>query len=185
MRGVENIVTKDNSSEKDTAAETNEQERKPRAEDPETSLIAAFKELAPNRVRGQADAPIRVLIVDDEEPVRNFVDRVLRDSGYETALAADGAQALEAFGDGGRFDLVVTDVMMPNMNGDELARRLRQSDPALKVLYLTGFADQLFKDKLTLWEGEAFLDKPCSVKGLQQAVSLLASGTLKSEPPVS
>src|SRR5262245_16305630 len=123
---------------------------------PEKEMITAFKELAPSRAQRPREAPVRILIVDDEEPVRNFVDRVLRDAGYETAQAADGAQALEAAGGGGKFDLVVTDVMMPNMNGDELARRLRQADPALKVLYLTGFADQLFKDKLTLWEGEAF-----------------------------
>jgi two-component system cell cycle sensor histidine kinase/response regulator CckA len=66
--------------------------------------------------------------------------------------------------------------MMPQMQGDELARRLRQRQPALKVLYLTGYSDQLFKDKITLWEDEAFLDKPCSVKGLLEAVSLLLFG---------
>ena len=48
--------------------------------------------------------------------------------------------------------------------------------PALKVLYLTGFSDRLFKEKMTLWEDESFLDKPCSVKGLLQALSLLAFG---------
>jgi two-component system cell cycle sensor histidine kinase/response regulator CckA len=150
--------------------------------DSRDSLAAAFKELAPAAVKGGAAAPVRVLIVDDEEPVRNFVDRVLRDAGYDTTVAPGGSEALEAAA-AGTFDLVVTDVMMPQMNGDELARRLRQNDPAVKVLYLTGFADRLFKDKLTLWEGEAFLDKPCSVKGLQQAVSLLASGTLRRRDP--
>jgi two-component system cell cycle sensor histidine kinase/response regulator CckA len=141
------------------------------------SVIAAFKELAPTLPK-RAAAKVRILVVDDEEPVRNFVDRVLRDAGYETVLAGSGNEALQA-ASSGSFDLVVTDVMMPQMNGDELARRLRQNEPGLKILYLTGFADQLFKDKLTLWEGEAFLDKPCSVKGLQQAVSLLASGSLR------
>ena len=66
--------------------------------------------------------------------------------------------------------------MMPQMTGDELARRLRQTEPALKVLYLTGFSDRLFKEKVTLWQDEAFLDKPCSVKGLLEAVSLLLFG---------
>ena len=68
---------------------------------------------------------------------------------------------------------------MPNLMGDELARRLRQDDPALKVLYLTGFSDLLFKEKLTLWEDEAYLDKPCSVRGLLEAISLLAFGRVK------
>jgi two-component system cell cycle sensor histidine kinase/response regulator CckA len=142
------------------------------------SVIAAFKELAPAPAKRAPAAKVRILVVDDEEPVRNFVDRVLRDAGYETVLAGSGHEALQAAASGS-FDLIVTDVMMPQMNGDELARRLRQNEPGLKILYLTGFADQLFKDKLTLWEGEAFLDKPCSVKGLQQAVSLLASGSLR------
>lgn len=150
------------------------------APDPEDrqSLVAGLKELASGFGRSPEARRVRVLIVDDEEPVRTFVARVLRDAGYETTLAGSGNEALQA-ADTAAFDIVVTDVMMPQMNGDELARRLRQSDPAMKVLYLTGYSDQLFKDKVTLWEGEAFLDKPCSVKGLQQAVSLLASGSLQ------
>ena len=66
--------------------------------------------------------------------------------------------------------------MMPQMTGDELARRLRALHPSLKVLYLTGFSDRLFKEKVTLWADEAFLDKPCSVKGLLEAVALLLFG---------
>jgi CheY-like chemotaxis protein len=76
----------------------------------------------------------------------------------------------------GPFDILVTDLMMPQMTGDELARRLRQNDPRMRVLYLTGFSDSLFKEKVTLWQDEAYLDKPCSVKGLLQAVSLLLFG---------
>ena len=124
--------------------------------------------------------PLRVLIVDDEEPVRKFVERVLRDAGYETALAGDGVEAMQVAASMAAFDLLVTDVMMPQMTGDELARRLRQSERSLKVLYLTGYADQLFKEKITLWEDEAFLDKPCSVKGLLQAVSLLFFNSLEA-----
>ncbi len=78
----------------------------------------------------------------------------------------------------GSLDVLVTDVMMPGMTGDELARRLRQSDRGLKVLYLTGYSDRLFKEKDALWEDEAFLDKPCTVKGLREAVSLLLFGQL-------
>jgi DNA-binding response OmpR family regulator len=69
------------------------------------------------------------------------------------------------------------------MTGDELARRLRQNEPGLKVLYLTGFSDHLFKEKVTLWEDEAYLDKPCSVKGLLEAVSLLLTGRFEADSP--
>ena len=122
---------------------------------------------------------ISVLVVDDEEPVRKFVDRVMRDAGYSTVQASDGMEALEVASKIGPLDILVTDVMMPQMLGDELARRLRESEPDLKVLYLTGYSDRLFKERVTLWADEAYLDKPCSVKGLLQAVSLLLFGQLE------
>jgi two-component system, cell cycle sensor histidine kinase and response regulator CckA len=121
-----------------------------------------------------------ILIVDDEESVRRFVERVLHEAGYETALAADGLEALEVAKRLGPFDLLLTDLMMPQMAGDELARRLRRDEPKLKILYLTGYSDRLFKDKKTLWEDEAFLDKPCTVQSLKEAVSLLLSGTVET-----
>jgi len=122
---------------------------------------------------------ISVLVVDDEEPVRKFVDRVMRDAGYSTVQASDGMEALEVASKMGPLDILVTDVMMPQMLGDELARRLRESEPDLKVLYLTGYSDRLFKERVTLWADEAYLEKPCSVKGLLQAVSLLLFGQLE------
>jgi len=122
---------------------------------------------------------LRVLVVDDEEPIRKFVQRVLTEAGHQPVLAVDGQHALTVAKADGPFELLLTDVNMPNLMGDELARRLRQDDPALKVLYLTGFSDLLFKEKLTLWEDEAYLDKPCSVRGLLEAISLLAFGRVK------
>jgi two-component system cell cycle sensor histidine kinase/response regulator CckA len=119
-----------------------------------------------------------ILIVDDEESVRRFVERVLHDAGYETAVASDGVDALEVAKRLKSFELLVTDVMMPGISGDELARRLRRDEPKLKILYLTGYSDRLFKDKVTLWEDEAFLDKPCTIQSLKEAVSLLMVGSL-------
>jgi two-component system cell cycle sensor histidine kinase/response regulator CckA len=139
------------------------------------------KEVPPRPKRGESD-PYTVLVVDDEESVRKFVERVLREAGYRTALAADGTDAIEVAKGLRPFEILVTDVMMPHMSGDELARRLRQTDPGLKILYLTGFSDRLFKEKVTLWEDEAFLDKPCSVAGLLEAVSLLLFGHFKVPP---
>jgi two-component system cell cycle sensor histidine kinase/response regulator CckA len=133
------------------------------------------------RATHSSPATVRVLLVDDEEPVRRFVNRVLQEAGYQTTVASDGPEALELARTIEPLDLLVTDVMMPQMTGDELARRLRQQEPAVKVLYLTGYSDRLFKDKVTLWEDEAFLDKPCTVKGLQQAVALLVFG--HCDPP--
>ena len=145
-------------------------------EKPTRSLFSLIKSRAFGAAKQAARGPWTVLIVDDEEPVRRFVDRVLQQGNYQTRLAADGAEAVKVAAEHGPFDILVTDLMMPQMTGDELARRLRQNDPALKVLYLTGFSDSLFKEKTTLWQDEAYLDKPCSVAGLLQAVSLLLVG---------
>jgi len=129
------------------------------------------------RFKLQARRPLSVLIVDDEETVRTFVQRVLREAGYETVTASDGPEAIDAVRRM-ELDLLLTDVNMPEMSGDELARRLRQNRPGLKVLYLTGFSDQLFQEKNTLWQDEAYLDKPCSVLALLQAVSLITVGQI-------
>jgi two-component system cell cycle sensor histidine kinase/response regulator CckA len=127
-------------------------------------------------MKATSSRPLSVLIVDDEEPVRKFVERVLREAGYQTAMAGDGPEAIEVAAKLEHLDILVTDVMMPDMMGDELGRRIRQTEPGVKVLYLTGYSDRLFKEKVTLWEDEAFLDKPCSVAGLRQAVGLLLFG---------
>jgi len=124
----------------------------------------------------------RVLVVDDEPPILDFVKRVLESAGYEVTTASSGKRALELATSEAPFDAAVTDLLMPGMNGDELARRLRASFPDLKVLYLTGFSDQLFKDKVTLWHDEAFLDKPTTVKGLTEAVALLLFGSTAKHP---
>jgi len=136
------------------------------------------------RLRLVPPGPVRVLIVDDEEPVRRFVQRVVALGRYETVVAGDGPEAIALAASHGPFDLLLTDLMMPDMNGDELARQLRETQPSLKVLYLTGFSERLFKDKVTLFDGEAFLDKPCTVKSLLQAVSLLVYGRFV-DPPLS
>jgi CheY-like chemotaxis protein len=128
-------------------------------------------------MKGTPSRSIKVLIVDDEPSVQRFVERVLSEAGYATTVASDGPEALEAASRMEQLDLVVTDVMMPQMTGDELGRRLRAERPTVKVLYLTGFSDRLFKEKVTLWADEAFLDKPCTVKGLLEAVALLLFGS--------
>jgi len=125
-------------------------------------------------------ARVRVLVVDDDANVRAFVERALRTAGYDTASARSGYDALAlARTTSRRFELVVTDVRMPHMSGPQLIERLRRSERDVKVLYLTGYNDQLFTEKPGLWEDEAFLDKPCTVRALMEAVSLLLNGHLE------
>jgi two-component system cell cycle sensor histidine kinase/response regulator CckA len=146
----------------------------------EPSVIGSIKTLASKFAVKNPEPQGPVLVVDDEEAVLRFVDRVLRDAGYKTAMATNGPEAIEMARKIGPLGALVTDVMMPGMTGDELARTLRQSEPTLKVLYLTGYSDRLFKEKTMLWADEAFLDKPCTVKGLREAVSLLMTGKFEN-----
>src|SRR5262249_49178100 len=122
----------------------------------------------------------RILIVEDGLSIGEFVDRVLRNAGYSTVRTVDGQEALELAEHIEPFDLLLTDLVMPRMRGTELARRLRQTDPTLKVLYFTGYSDRLFQEKGALFEDEAFLEKPSSMEGLLEAVSLLLNG----RPPI-
>jgi len=79
---------------------------------------------------------VRILVVDDEPAVREAVDRALRVEGYETELAADGAQALEALADRAP-DALVLDLLMPRVDGLEVCRRLRAAGDRTPVLVLT------------------------------------------------
>jgi CheY-like chemotaxis protein len=117
----------------------------------------------------------RVLVVDDEPAIVQYVVRVLAPAGYETVSAHDGPSALAAAASG-PFDLLLTDLAMPGMSGDELARLLRAEHPDLPILYFTGFSDRLFVDRQRLWAREAFLDKPVTSQGLLEAVSLALFG---------
>jgi CheY-like chemotaxis protein len=125
-----------------------------------------------------AGAVRTVLVVDDEAPIRMLARRVLEDAGYQVTEAAGGLDAIELLSKGTTLDLLMADLDMPNLGGDEMVRRIRSTRPDLKVLYVTGHIDRLM-DARQLWEGEAFLEKPFTAAGLREAVSLLIHGVLK------
>jgi len=125
----------------------------------------------------------RVLVVDDEDAIRRLVTRLLMNAGYEVESACDAEDAVETFCRNGKFDLVVSDVRMPGMSGPRLVEQLRRLEEDVKVLYLTGYADQLFFERGLLWEDEAFLDKPFSTPGLLESVSMMVYGHTSPAPP--
>ncbi len=118
----------------------------------------------------------RVLVVDDEEAIREVAEAALRHVGYAVAVASDGSEAICIAEAQGPFGLFVIDIILPDMRGTELARRLRQRDANGKVLYLTGYPNLFFEDGKVLREHEAFVAKSISLKGLLEAVSLLLFG---------
>jgi DNA-binding response OmpR family regulator len=135
-------------------------------------------EKSPGRAPDGSTRP-RVLVVDDEDSIRGFVERALTSGGYDVLSASSGPEALRLVETQPPFDLFILDVVMPEISGDELGRRLRLRDANVKVLYFTGHSDTLFRAKKLLWENESFADKPLSVKELREAVSLLLFGHLR------
>jgi CheY-like chemotaxis protein len=121
-----------------------------------------------------------VMIVDDECAIRSLQRQFLADAGFSVVDAEDGAGAMALATDTVRPDLVVADVNMPGMNGEELAMRLRAVLPGVKVLFVTGHADVLFDLRPTLGADEAYLEKPFTRAGLVEAVSLLLYGGMPS-----
>ncbi|MFG1422541.1 response regulator [Roseixanthobacter liquoris] len=112
-----------------------------------------------------------VLLVEDEDAVRAFASRALSARGYRVVAAANGAEALEAMDEPGTsFDVVVSDVVMPEMDGPSLLRELRRRDPKLKIIFISGYAEEAFAKNLPEGERFAFLPKPFSLKQLVAAV---------------
>jgi len=109
-----------------------------------------------------------ILIVDDDTGILSLVARVLAD--YELLVAYCGEEALAAASRAGRLDLLVTDYLMPSMQGDELIGRLREAQPDLKVLILTGHVETLDAANLSWWDAERRLAKPFRATALRNAV---------------
>jgi two-component system cell cycle sensor histidine kinase/response regulator CckA len=121
--------------------------------------------------------PPLVLVVDDEAPIREVERRILEKRGYRVIEAPGGAEGVAMLRDGKPVDLLIADLDMPEIPGEEMVRQIRGARPDLKVLYVTAHIDRLLDVRATLWEGEAFLDKPFTTKGLEEAVY----GTLSAE----
>ena len=123
-----------------------------------------------------------VLVVDDEEPIRQMARRILEEGGYHVTEASNGLDAIALLEGGMALDLLMADLDMPELGGDEMVRRIRATRPDLRVLYVTGHIHRLMDARPILWDGEAFLDKPFNAAGLLEAVSLILYGTLKKRP---
>lgn len=123
-----------------------------------------------------------VLVVDDEEPIRQLERRILESGGYRVIEASRALEAFALLQKDHQVDLVIADLQMPDLGGEEMARRMRRDRPDIKVLYVTGHIDELMDERSTLWEGEAFLDKPFTAKALLEAVSLLLYKKLPPDP---
>jgi len=112
-----------------------------------------------------------ILVAEDERLVRVLAQKVLERAGYRVVVAVGGADALAlAERHDGPIHLLLTDVVMPEMNGRDLARRLAALRPGVRVLYMSGYADEAVAQHGVLDPGTAFLQKPFTPEGLAKKV---------------
>jgi CheY-like chemotaxis protein len=125
----------------------------------------------------------RVLIVDDEANIRRMMQLTLEADGYDVEDAADGATALEQFGDGSRFDAVVLDQKMPGMDGIETLRQMLTRAPGARIIMATAFASiELAVDAMKAGARD-FLKKPLTPALLRDAVAAALSKPRPEEAP--
>lgn len=146
------------------------------AEDPPADVVAKSVRLP---------ATAKVLLVEDDAVVRSITHRMLEREGYQVEVAVDVAEALRIAEDPqAKVDLLITDLVMPGMNGRELATRVRAILARCRVLLVSGYADEVVTNGGALAPGTAFLQKPFSRADLARAVAdLLASAPTSPESP--
>jgi DNA-binding response OmpR family regulator len=115
--------------------------------------------------------------VEDETAVRDLVVDVLEEQGYRAVQAADGPSGLRLLLSDMRVDLLVTDVGLPGLNGRQLADQARQRRPGLKVLFMTGYAENAAIANGFLEPGMQMITKPFAIEGLATRIrSMIESG---------
>lgn len=117
-----------------------------------------------------------ILLVEDEEGLRALNARGLASRGYTVLEAGNGVEAIEVLDKHGHVDLVVSDVVMPEMDGPTLLKELRRRDAAVKIIFVSGYAEEAFSKNLPSEEQYTFLAKPFTLKQLVAAVKQTMAG---------
>ena len=119
------------------------------------------------------DAAERVLVVEDEPVVRSLIVEVLTELGYRTIEASDGPEGLELLRSRERIDLLITDIGLPGLNGRQIADAGRELRPGLKILFMTGYAENATLAPGFLDPGTAIITKPFAIEALAARVRSL------------
>jgi two-component system cell cycle sensor histidine kinase/response regulator CckA len=137
----------------------------------EAVAVEEIREEKPESKRADHTGKGTVLLVEDEDAVRAFASRALASRGYTVFEAASGDEALTIFAEkGGEISLVISDVVMPEMDGPTLLKELRKRGVSTKIIFISGYAEDAFEKNLEGEEDFAFLPKPFSLKQLAEAV---------------
>ena len=131
------------------------------------------QEREPNEDFPFVESAASILLVEDNEELRSSTKQILESLGYAVTVASDADQALLIHSETrGLFDLLITDVIMPGMDGKQLVDKLRTSDPDLPVLFVSGYTDDIISARDIDYEGLNFLPKPFSATDLRKRVAM-------------
>nr|WP_283161025.1 response regulator [Xanthomonas nasturtii] len=108
----------------------------------------------------------RILLVEDDDAIRELAADILGDEGYQVVVSADAEQALTQLNKACPFDLLLSDICLPGMNGRDLADKARVICPALPIVFMTGYAGEIAKRADFLDTGMRLLTKPFSLRDL-------------------
>jgi DNA-binding response OmpR family regulator len=123
-----------------------------------------------------------VLLVEDQKEVREFLVDALRDQGYSVLAASSGEEAMGICErDGGRVDLVLSDVVMPNMSGAQLVAKLTQKHPRVRVLFMSGFTGKVM-ERHGMPPGAGFIQKPFSPEQLSKKIREVLKSPVPAAP---
>jgi two-component system, cell cycle sensor histidine kinase and response regulator CckA len=122
----------------------------------------------------------RILLVEDEDVVRKLAREILEDQGYDVTDTGDPEAALSLWAETGPFDMLLTDVVMPKLNGRQLAERLASDRPGLKVLYMSGYTSHAIVERGVLEPETAFVQKPFTSAELTVRVRDVLDGNLRA-----
>jgi CheY-like chemotaxis protein len=111
-----------------------------------------------------------ILLVEDEDAVRALASRILESKGYTVLLAESGAQAIEIARENPAIDLLLTDMVLPGMGGSEISKRIHELAPRTKVLYTSGYTDDVIVRRGLMERDAAFLEKPFTPNVLARRV---------------
>ena len=118
-----------------------------------------------------------VLVVDDEEPVRNVASEILRHLGYDVMTAPSGEEAVEAVRNGAHPDVVLLDIIMPGWSGAQTLVELRAIEPDLPILISTGYADRKTTESLSTDGATGFVPKPYDIATLARQLDFAQRGS--------
>jgi CheY-like chemotaxis protein len=133
-------------------------------------VTEAAERPAPAAAPDETNGSGTILLVEDEDVVRELARRVLERQGYTVLTCANGAEAVElADSDDRRIDLLLTDVVMPGLRGYEVAQRVSATRPGIKILYMSGYAEEALVGRATI-NGTALIEKPFAIDALTRRV---------------